>query len=75
MASAIKQGHGGSAVESRQTPGTVPAMNHSLSEYWTRFCSGQKDMTANTAFERAVGQCGPRLARQSGRSAAAQLDR
>ena len=32
-------------------------------------------MTANTAFERAVVQRGPRLARQGGRCAAAQLGR
>jgi hypothetical protein len=32
-------------------------------------------MTANNAFERAVGQRGPRLARQDGRCAAAQLGR
>jgi hypothetical protein len=30
---------------------------------------------SNNAFERAVGRGGPRLARQCGRRAAAQLDR
>ena len=32
-------------------------------------------LTANNAFERAVGHCGPRLARQRGRRTAAQLGR
>ena len=35
-------------------------------------CGG---MLSNMSFERAVGHRGPRLARQSGRRAAAQLDR
>jgi hypothetical protein len=32
-------------------------------------------LLSNTAFERAMVHCGPRLARQSGRCAAAQLGR
>ena len=32
-------------------------------------------MLSNNAFERSVGHCGPRLARQCGRCAAAQLGR